>query len=154
MFFFFILVSQNKMDMDSYLSNADKEGSTLLHLAVDSGFVKVHHSLTDSTTHPPTHSLTHSLAPLLTHLLTHSDHFFLSFFIHLSTISDYLLSSSVLDPGVIELTRFSYWVGRVKLFFGPASNNNIFCSDRLLSNPIKETKSQCHWCHHQHQWWC
>jgi hypothetical protein len=27
--------------MENYLYNADKDGSTLLHLAVDSGFVKV-----------------------------------------------------------------------------------------------------------------
>ncbi|KAK3712751.1 hypothetical protein QZH41_013203, partial [Actinostola sp. cb2023] len=34
-------IKQNNLDMKSYLCNADREGSTLLHLAVDSGFVKV-----------------------------------------------------------------------------------------------------------------
>ncbi|XP_031548959.1 transient receptor potential cation channel subfamily A member 1-like [Actinia tenebrosa] len=39
--FLFEFIKNNELGMENYLYNADKEGSTLLHLAVDSGFVKV-----------------------------------------------------------------------------------------------------------------
>ena len=39
----FIAVEEKQLDVESLICNADNEGSTLLHLAVDSGILPVRH---------------------------------------------------------------------------------------------------------------